>query len=154
MKETKFKVGDKAYKPKGYKFPCTIVSVFETVTGNVRVVAEMDEYGLLHIFNEDQLEKILTPKKDLKKTRTETLELLNSEGPILTLCRDKEKEHRRFWVVGQFGEPVLIYRHQIRQFIDGEIPIIDSRGKEWWYLEQSEGMRPNTTEKILDFLNG
>ena len=57
MKETKFKVGDKAHKPKGYKFPCTIVSVFETVAGNVRVVAEMDEYGLLHIFNEDQLEK-------------------------------------------------------------------------------------------------
>lgn len=58
MKETKFKVGDKAFKPKGYKFPCTIVSVFETVAGNVRVVAEMDDYGLLHIFNEDQLEKI------------------------------------------------------------------------------------------------
>ena len=56
MQETKFKIGDKAYKPKGYKFPCTIVSVFETVEGNIRVVAEMDEFGLLHIFNEDQLE--------------------------------------------------------------------------------------------------
>ena len=56
-KITKFKVGDKAYKSKGYKFPCTIVSVFETVGGNVRVVGEMDEFGLLHIFNEDQLEK-------------------------------------------------------------------------------------------------
>ena len=53
---SKFKVGDKAIKTKGYKFPCTIVSVFETVEGNVRVVGEMDEYGLLHIFNEDQLE--------------------------------------------------------------------------------------------------
>lgn len=53
---TKFKVGDKAYKPKGYKFPCTIVSVFKTVKGDVRVVAEMDDYGLLHIFNEQQLE--------------------------------------------------------------------------------------------------
>lgn len=52
----KFEVGDKAYKPKGYKFPCTIVSVFETVEGNVRVVGEMDDYGLLHIFNEQQLE--------------------------------------------------------------------------------------------------
>jgi hypothetical protein len=52
----KFKVGDKAYKPKGYKFPCTIVSVFKTVDGNVRVVGEMDGYGLLHIFNEEQLE--------------------------------------------------------------------------------------------------
>lgn len=55
---SKFKVGDKAIKTKGYKFPCTIVSVFETVEGNVRVVGEMDEYGLLHIFNEDQLEPI------------------------------------------------------------------------------------------------
>lgn len=57
VKETKFKVGDKAVKVKGYKFPCTIVSVFETVEGNVRVVGEMDDYGLLHIFNEEQLEK-------------------------------------------------------------------------------------------------
>jgi len=54
---TKFKIGDKAYKPKGYKFPCTIVSVFETTEGEIRVVAEMDDYGLLHIFNEGQLEK-------------------------------------------------------------------------------------------------
>ena len=58
MNQTKFKVGDKAYKPKGYKFPCTIVSVFQTVGGNVRVVAEMDDFGLLHIFNEDQLDHI------------------------------------------------------------------------------------------------
>jgi hypothetical protein len=55
-KETKFNIGDKAYKSKGYKFPCTIVSVFETISGNVRIVAEMDEFGLLHIFNENQLE--------------------------------------------------------------------------------------------------
>jgi hypothetical protein len=54
--QPKFKVGDKAVKLKGYKFPCTIVSVFQTVEGNTRVVGEMDEYGLLHIFNEDQLE--------------------------------------------------------------------------------------------------
>jgi hypothetical protein len=53
---SKFKVGDKAVKVKGYKFPCTIVSVFETKSGNIRVVGEMDEYGLLHIFNENQLE--------------------------------------------------------------------------------------------------
>ncbi len=57
VNKTKFQVGDKAIKVKGYKFPCTIVSVFKTVEGNVRVVGEMDEYGLLHIFNEDQLER-------------------------------------------------------------------------------------------------
>ena len=53
---TKFKIGDKAWKPKGYKFPCTIVSVFYTVAGEIRIVAEMDDYGMLHIFNETQLE--------------------------------------------------------------------------------------------------
>jgi hypothetical protein len=52
---SKFKIGDKAIKEKGYKFPCTIVSVFKTKEGNIRLVAEMDEYGLLHIFNENQL---------------------------------------------------------------------------------------------------
>ena len=52
----KFKVGDKAIKTRGYEFPCTIVSVFETVNGDVRIVGEMDGYGLLHIFNETQLE--------------------------------------------------------------------------------------------------
>ena len=56
MENMKFIVGDRAYKPKGYKFPCTIVSVFKTVSGSIRLVAEMDEYGMLHIFNEDQLE--------------------------------------------------------------------------------------------------
>jgi hypothetical protein len=64
-KETKFKVGDKAHKPKGYKFPCTIVGVFETINGDIRVVGEMDEYGLLHIFNEDQLEHYNEEQPDL-----------------------------------------------------------------------------------------
>ncbi len=63
MENTKFKIGDNAYKPKGYKFPCTIVSVFKTVSGDIRIVAEMDEYGLLHIFNEEQLEHLSNYEK-------------------------------------------------------------------------------------------
>ena len=59
--DSKFKVGDRAIKPKGYEFPCTIVSVFKTTSGDIRVVGEMDNYGLLHIFNEGQLEH---PEKD------------------------------------------------------------------------------------------
>jgi hypothetical protein len=56
-KETiKFNVGDRAYKPKGYKFPCTIVSIFKTTSGDIRIVGEMDDNGMLHIFNENQLE--------------------------------------------------------------------------------------------------
>ncbi len=54
----KFEVGDKAYKPKGYKFPCTIVAIFKTTEGKTRLVGEMDDNGMLHIFNEDQLEKV------------------------------------------------------------------------------------------------
>lgn len=54
--DRKFKVGDKAFKPKGYKFPCTIVSIFETTSGDIRLVGEMDDNGMLHIFNENQLE--------------------------------------------------------------------------------------------------
>jgi len=52
----KFKVGDKVYKPKGYKFPGIVVSIFKTTEGNVRIVAEMKDNGMLHIFNESQLE--------------------------------------------------------------------------------------------------
>ena len=54
----KFKAGDKAYKPKGYKFPCTIVCVFENTKGEIRLVAEMNDNGMLHIFNENQLEHV------------------------------------------------------------------------------------------------
>jgi hypothetical protein len=54
--EPKFKVGDAVYKPKGYKFPGEVRSVFTTKEGNVRYVVEMKDYGLLHIFNEGQLE--------------------------------------------------------------------------------------------------
>jgi hypothetical protein len=52
----KFKVGDKVYKPKGYKFPGIVVSIFKTTSGETRIVAEMRDNGMLHIFNESQLE--------------------------------------------------------------------------------------------------
>lgn len=57
MQDTKFKIGDKVDKATGYSFPGTVVSVFITTTGKVRLVVEMDNYGLLHIFNEEGLKK-------------------------------------------------------------------------------------------------
>lgn len=57
MNEQKFKVGDRVDKLTGYKFPGTVVSVFYTTTGKVRLVVEMDNYGLLHIFSEEGLIK-------------------------------------------------------------------------------------------------
>jgi hypothetical protein len=54
--ESKFKIGDKVYKPKGYKFPGIVVSVFTNTSSDVRIVAEMEDNGMLHIFSESQLE--------------------------------------------------------------------------------------------------
>lgn len=56
MSDYKFKVGDHVYKPKGYKFPGIVVSVFKTTTGEIRIVAELKDNGMLHIFSESQLE--------------------------------------------------------------------------------------------------
>lgn len=52
----KFKIGDKVYKPKGYEFPDIVVSIFQTTKGETRIVAEFENNGMLHIFNENQLE--------------------------------------------------------------------------------------------------
>ena len=53
---SKFNVGDKVHKPRGYKFTGTVVSVFMNTSGEIRIVAEMRDNGMLHIFNETQLE--------------------------------------------------------------------------------------------------
>lgn len=48
--------GDKVNKVSGYKFPGTVVAVFKKLNGEERYVVEMDGYGLLHIFNANNLE--------------------------------------------------------------------------------------------------
>jgi len=70
---SKFKVGDKAWKPKGYKFPCTIVSVFKTTSGDVRIVGELDDYKMLHIFNEKQLEHVGLDQEEMIEKNEEIL---------------------------------------------------------------------------------
>lgn len=51
----RFAVGDHVHKPKGYRFPGIVRAVFLTEDRQVRLVVQMDNYRLLHIFNEDQL---------------------------------------------------------------------------------------------------
>lgn len=50
-----FKIGDTVNKRSGYLFPGVIVAAFTTTAGKIRYVVEMKNFGLLHIFNEDQL---------------------------------------------------------------------------------------------------
>jgi len=52
----KFNVGDKVSKPKGYAFDGIVVAVFANMKGEVRIVAELEGNGMLHIFSEGQLE--------------------------------------------------------------------------------------------------
>ena len=53
-----FAVGDKVEKVSGYKWPGVVVSVFNTLSGERRVVVECtiaEIAGALHIYNEKQL---------------------------------------------------------------------------------------------------
>ena len=55
-KKFKFKLGDPVCKPEGYAFNGFVVAIFTTTKGQTRVVAEMENNGMLHIFSEKQLE--------------------------------------------------------------------------------------------------
>lgn len=93
----KFKIGDKIYKPKGYKFPGTIVSVFTTTTGETRIVAELEDNGMLHIFTEAQLELIPDKSKDERQcVRTGQYETcINPHEIYYRGCTDKCKHYKK-----------------------------------------------------------
>jgi hypothetical protein len=53
-----FKIGNKVEKTSGYKWPGVVVDVFDTLTGERRLVVECtvpEIAGALHIYNEKQL---------------------------------------------------------------------------------------------------
>jgi hypothetical protein len=57
-----FSVGDTVIKPVGYPFPGTVLAVFATSTGAIRIVVESRTApGLLHIFSPEQVE--LAPER-------------------------------------------------------------------------------------------
>ena len=54
-------VGDNVEKVSGYKWPGVVVSVFDTLSGERRVVVECtvaEITGALHIYNEKQLKVV------------------------------------------------------------------------------------------------
>lgn len=57
----KFKTGDGVIKISGYKYPGIVVSAFQNTKDEDRYVVECTlkgAEGMLHIFNEKQLEKV------------------------------------------------------------------------------------------------
>jgi hypothetical protein len=55
----KYNIGDKVQKITGYKYPGIIVAIFFTTRKELRYVVEADHEdfrGMLHIFNQNQLE--------------------------------------------------------------------------------------------------
>lgn len=54
-----FQIGDRVAKPKGYRWPGVVVSVFKTLKGETRVVVECtvsEVAGALHIYSPEQIE--------------------------------------------------------------------------------------------------
>jgi hypothetical protein len=54
-------IGDKVQKVRGYKWPGVVVAVFDTLSGNHRIVVECtvpEVAGALHIYNPEQVEVI------------------------------------------------------------------------------------------------
>jgi hypothetical protein len=54
--KTMFKIGDKIKKPKGYSFDGIVVGIIYNTKGELRIVAELENNGMLHIFSPAQLE--------------------------------------------------------------------------------------------------
>ena len=79
------------------------------------------------------------------------LELLNSEGPILTVVKiDGEKDS--FKLIDQYKKESIISKQDLLDFIDGKIKITDSKDREWHYPSESYGIR-QSIHNINEFLN-
>ena len=85
----KFKIGDKVYKPKGYKFPGIVVSIFQTTASETRIVAELEDNGMLHIFSESQLEINESISTEPNPYQTE-----NNKTPIQNVIDKIDKDSR------------------------------------------------------------
>jgi len=52
---SKFNTGDPVDKATGYKFPGVVVGVFKKLDGIILYAVELPEFGLVHIFREENL---------------------------------------------------------------------------------------------------
>jgi hypothetical protein len=76
------------------------------------------------------------------------LELVNHEGPNLKM--NFNKTTGSFEIYDQFGKKIhLLNPERMGAWFEGEFPIIDSEGKEWFYPEQSENARVSLGDLIF-----
>ena len=68
------------------------------------------------------------------------VELLNSEGPILTVYRI-EGDEENFRLVDQYKSSYTVPKEAVYAFLKGDALFADSAGKVWNYLEESSGMK-------------
>lgn len=89
----------------------------------------------------------------MKAAPQKKIELLNSEGPILTATRIPTLENNEA-ICLQFNQSkvfIMLTEEEFQEFLHGTISI-DAGDATWNYLHFSEGMKP-TPESLNEFIN-
>ena len=77
-----------------------------------------------------------------------SIELLNSEGPILTA----KKEGSEYIIYDTSGEDIAILSESgIQEFVHGEMILIDTKNKSYKYAEFPGSMKPDL-KKLDEFI--
>lgn len=95
-----FKRDDTVQKVKGYKWPGTVVSVFQTLEGKTRVVVECtvpEVAGALHIYSPDQIEKVGESKAEPIAPNDSLSNLLTSMVPTIYEALAEASEKSRLY---------------------------------------------------------
>ena len=78
----------------------------------------------------------------------EKIDLVNSEGPILSLVKEKDL----FLIIDENKkELVKMTRTSLDMFLSGQILITDSKNREWIFTEVDSSMKVDP-EKLQNFL--
>lgn len=87
-------------------------------------------------------------RKNRKNVKMEYIELVNSEGPILIAY----KKEGRFIIVDEDRENIeVLSEENMFDWIEGKLPIKDTRERAWSYPNISEGMKVERDE-LIDFI--
>jgi hypothetical protein len=91
----------------------------------------------------------------MKAAPQKKIELLNSEGPILTASKMPTLESNEEAICLQFNQSkafIMLTEEEFKEFLLGTISI-DAGDTTWNYTHFSEGMKP-TPESLKQFING